>query len=122
MFTKLRLERFKNFRSTELSLGPFTLLVGTNAAGKSNIGEALRFLHGLGQAAEIFGEVRGEGGELVWKGVRGGTRKVARNGATTFEIETEFDTATSPNKQFRVQIEVAPGKSQSPPQLERFSS
>src|SRR5437899_12382925 len=89
MFTKLRLERFKNFRSAELALGPFTLLVGTNAAGKSNIRDAFLFLHGLGRGYEledIFGEVRGEGGELVWRGIRGGTRGITFNGEEKFGI------------------------------------
>jgi AAA15 family ATPase/GTPase len=37
MFTKLKLERFKNFEEAELSLGPLTVLIGANASGKSPI-------------------------------------------------------------------------------------
>ena len=50
MFTSLRLERFKNFKDTELKLGPFTVLIGANASGKSNIRDAFRFLHGIAAA------------------------------------------------------------------------
>ena len=45
MLNKLRLERFKNFKNAELILGPLTVLVGTNASGKSNIRDAFRFLY-----------------------------------------------------------------------------
>ncbi len=59
MFKKLTLENFKNFKQAELTLGPFTVLVGANATGKSNLREAFRFLHGVGRGytlPEIIGE------------------------------------------------------------------
>jgi len=46
MFTSLRLERFKSFEDVELKLGPFTVLIGANASGESNIRDAFRLLHG----------------------------------------------------------------------------
>ncbi|NJM35747.1 MAG: AAA family ATPase [Rhodomicrobium sp.] len=64
MLKKLRLERFKNFKEAELTLGPLTTLVGTNASGKSNIRDAFRFLHGISRGyslAEIIGEKYVEG-------------------------------------------------------------
>ena len=74
MITSLRLERFKNFRDATLGLGPFTVLIGANASGKSNIRDAFLFLHGIGRGyalAEILGE-KYVGGERVWSGIRGG--------------------------------------------------
>jgi AAA15 family ATPase/GTPase len=59
MFTSLRLERFKDFRDAELKLGPFTVLIGANASGKSNVRDAFRFLHDIGRGyslADIIGE------------------------------------------------------------------
>jgi AAA15 family ATPase/GTPase len=58
MIHSLQLTNFKNFQATALSLGKFTLLVGTNASGKSNLRDAFRFLHGIERGyslAEIFG-------------------------------------------------------------------
>ena len=49
MITSLRLVDFKNFADETLHLGPFTLIVGANASGKSNIRDAFRFLHGIGR-------------------------------------------------------------------------
>ena len=89
MLKKLRLERFKNFNNAELNLDNFTLLLGTNASGKSNIREAFRFLHGISRGytiAEVLGEKWGEGGVLQWRGIRGGTREVAFLGSSTFAI------------------------------------
>jgi predicted ATPase len=93
MLTALRLQGFKNFRDTSLTLGPLTLLVGTNAAGKSNLRDAFRFLHGVARGyslAEIIGEKWGEGGVLQWRGIRGGTREAAFEGATSFALEVGF--------------------------------
>ena len=93
MLKKLRLERFKNFKEAELVLGPLTLLVGTNASGKSNIRDAFRFLHGISRGytlAEIIGEKWIEGGVLQWKGIRGGTREATFQGASTFALEVSF--------------------------------
>ena len=79
MFKSLRLERFKNFKDAELTLGPFTVLIGANASGKSNVRDAFRFLHGIARGynlTEIIGEKFSEGGERVWSGVRGGVARL----------------------------------------------
>ncbi|MGH9824308.1 MAG: AAA family ATPase, partial [Blastocatellia bacterium] len=60
---------------TTIRFGGLTLIIGTNASGKSNIRDGLRFVHGLARGytlGEIVGEKYGEGGERVWKGIRGG--------------------------------------------------
>jgi len=68
MLTRLQLHDFKNYQSAALPLGPFTVLCGLNAAGKSNVCDALRFLHGIARGytlADIIGEKWGEGGVLL---------------------------------------------------------
>ncbi|MDY6803070.1 MAG: ATP-binding protein [Cyanobacteriota bacterium] len=93
MLKKLKLERFKNFREAELNLGNLTLLVGTNASGKSNIRDAFRFLHGISRGyslPDIIGEKWIEGGVLQWRGIRGGTKEIAFKGETTFALEVSL--------------------------------
>ncbi len=93
MLKKLGLERFKNFKDTELNLGSLTILVGTNASGKSNIRDAFRVLHGISRnysLAEIFGEKWIEGGVLQWRGIRGGTKEVTFQGESTFALSVSF--------------------------------
>ncbi|WP_089725784.1 AAA family ATPase [Candidatus Thiosymbion oneisti] len=87
MLRRLGLFRFKSFRDAILDFGSLTLLVGANASGKSNLRDALRFLHGVGLGyplAEILGEKYGPGGILQWRGIRGGAREVAFGGASDF--------------------------------------
>jgi len=88
----IHLKRFRNFQDATLKLGPLTILIGANAAGKSNLRDAFLFLHGIGRGyslAEIFGE-NYVGGERVWNGTRGGVREVAYFGSDSFEISVNF--------------------------------
>ena len=65
MITGLQLVDFKNFADATLRVGPFTVIVGANASGKSNVRDAFRFLHGVGRGytlAEILGGRWGPGG------------------------------------------------------------
>lgn len=89
MIKSLHLESFKSFAEADLDVGPFTVLVGTNASGKSNIRDAFRFLHGVARRyslAEIMGAKYVEGGVLQWRGIRGGTREVTPPGVGSFAI------------------------------------
>ena len=81
MLTSLRLVNFKNFEDETLKLGPFTVIVGANASGKSNIRDAFRFLHGIGRGytlAEIIGGKVGVGGQLEWEPIRGAPNEIVR--------------------------------------------
>jgi predicted ATPase len=119
MIQKLRLQTFKNLRDTTLALGDFTLLVGTNASGKSNLRDAFRFLHGVSRAytlAEIIGEKWIEGGSQVWKGIRGGTRESTYQGAATFTIEASLATR-SDAVTYTYKITVDVGANGKPPKV-----
>lgn len=90
MITSLRLVNFKNFADETLRMGPFTVIAGANASGKSNIRDALRFLHGVGRGytlAEILDRKYGPGGDLQWDGIRGAPNEVARLGCDGFEVQ-----------------------------------
>lgn len=81
MITRLRLQNFKNFADAELKLGAFTVILGTNASGKSNIRDAFRFLHGIGRGyslSEIIGGKFGDGGQKIWSQMRGAMNAVSR--------------------------------------------
>ncbi len=92
MIASIRLENFTNFAKETLNLGPFTVIVGANASGKSNIRAAFRFLHGIGRGytlAEIFGGKYGPGGQVEWGPIRGAANEMARVGHTSFSITTK---------------------------------
>ena len=97
MIASLRLVNFKNFADETLRIGPFTVIVGANASGKSNIRDAFRFLHGIGRGytlAEIMGGKHGVGGQREWEGIRGATDEIVRFGQPAFSLHVEIDKLT----------------------------
>ena len=100
MINSVRLVNFKNFADETLKLGAFTVIVGANASGKSNIRDAFRFLHGIGRGytlAEILGGKYGPGGQMEWEPIRGAPGEVVRLGTelsnphSTFSIDVRVD-------------------------------
>lgn len=53
MLNTFTLKNFKSYRDAQLPLGALTVLIGANAAGKSNAIEALRFLSWLAQGQKL---------------------------------------------------------------------
>ena len=88
MITSVRLRNFKNFSDETLRLGPFTVIIGANGSGKSNIRDAFRFLHGIGRGyalrgytlSEIIHGKYGAGGQMEWAGIRGAPDEIIRFG------------------------------------------
>ena len=93
MITSLRLVDFKNFADETLRAGPFTVIVGANASGKSNIRDAFRFLHGIGRGytlAEIIGGKYGAGGQVEWAPIRGAASEIIRFEQSGFSLRVEL--------------------------------
>ena len=78
MITSLRLVNFKNFADETLHLGPFTLIVGANASGKSNIRDAFRFLHGTGRGLHLGGDSSVVSTAQDWEPIRGAANEIIR--------------------------------------------
>ena len=94
MITSLRLVNFKNFADETLKVGPFTVIVGANASGKSNIRDAFRFLHGIGRGytlAEVLGGKYGAGGQLEWGPIRGAADEIVRFGQPFFALQVDVN-------------------------------
>ncbi len=94
MITSLRLVNFKNFADETLRVGPFTVIVGANASGKSNIRDAFRFLHGIGRGytlAEIIGGQYGGGGQSEWAEIRGAMKEIIRFGQPAFSLQVKME-------------------------------
>ena len=112
MIASIRLENFKNFVKERLGLGPFTVIVGANASGKSNIRDAFRFLHGIGRGyalAEIFGGKYGPGGQVEWGPIRGAANEMARFGHESFSIVTRLKGLNGTKGSIQHMIEVGIG-------------
>ena len=90
MITALKLHDFKNFADETLRVGPFTVIVGANASGKSNIRDAFRILHGIGRGytvADIIGGKYGAGGQVEWEQIRGAAGEINRFKRGAFRLE-----------------------------------
>ena len=98
MLRSITLGNFKSFPLSTAPLGPLTLIVGTNASGKSNLREALRLFHGVGlgySLADILGDKYGPGGVLQWRGIRGGAIEASYRGLGELFLQMEFEVLES---------------------------
>src|SRR5437763_1875793 len=84
--TKIKIANFKSFEALEVDLRPLNIVVGGNAAGKSNFLEVFRFLrdlaaHGLEDAVSLQG-----GMEYL------ANLKIGRQQPVSLEVTFDFET------------------------------
>ena len=101
MFTRLNLRDFKSFAQAELRFGRITTIIGANAAGKSNIRDALKFLHATGRGLTLP-EIFGGKSSVGWSGIRGGAPGTVRTGMKRFQLEFHAD----PLLTYRIEVSV----------------
>jgi predicted ATPase len=70
MLTRLRIQGFKTLYDVDIRFGPFTCIAGANGVGKSNLFDAIRFLHLLSKhpMMEAVQKVRDTGGRSAEPG------------------------------------------------------
>lgn len=90
MLTRLRVQGFKNLVDLEVRFGPFTCMAGLNATGKSNVFDAISFLHWLTQrpimeAVQLVRETKGRAPEPA-------------------ELFTKFEGYTAPEMRFTAEV------------------
>lgn len=78
MLTRLEIDGFKTFEHEAVDLAPFTAIVGSNAAGKSNLFDAIQLLSNLAtrDVAEAVKDMRGEPLELFRQTPSGRSRQI----------------------------------------------
>ncbi|GAX44458.1 ATPase-like protein [Tolypothrix sp. NIES-4075] len=84
MLKKLVLENWKSFRYAELPIDPLTVLIGTNASGKSNVVEALEFLQRIIRGESIEAALAGD---KTFPSIRGGVEWAALKPETQFTLK-----------------------------------
>ncbi len=113
MLSGLQLWNFKSFGAPSgavAEFGPLTLVLGANASGKSNLGDALRLLHGVGlgfSMPEILGGKFGPGGIPMWPGIRGGAHEVVTHGEHEFMVACDVLVAVDRTLVYRLQVDVS---------------
>lgn len=88
MLKQITLENWKSFRHAELYIDPLTVLIGTNASGKSNVVDALDFLNSMMQRASVETVLIGD---RFTSGIRGGIEWAARKPETKFSFQVLVD-------------------------------
>lgn len=83
MITELRLQNWKSFSDAKLYIDPITIIIGTNASGKSNIFDALKLLCALALPADVAD---------IAKDVRGGADGIIRRGQNDCTLTAVMDT------------------------------
>ena len=84
MIKQLILENWKSFRHAVLDIDPLTVMIGTNASGKSNAIEALEFLKRTVEGRDFQTALAGD---LTLPGIRGGIDWAALKPASQFTLK-----------------------------------
>jgi predicted ATPase len=88
MITQLRLINWKSFDDATLFIDRVTVLIGTNASGKSNALDALLFLKRITSGLSLTGALQGEQGLSA---MRGGLEWACLDKGASFTIEAHID-------------------------------
>lgn len=98
MLRRLKVEGFKSLRSVDVELAPLTVVFGPNAAGKSNLLEAMLVLSRLMTERTIadafLPPFRGLPSEAFTLG-EGGLSEMVGNGSAAFSMEADFERGDS---------------------------
>lgn len=78
MLTRIEIDGFKSFEGLAIDFLPFTVVLGNNAAGKSNLFDAIKLMSNLAttDVAEAFKNMRGEPLELFRQTARGRVNQI----------------------------------------------
>lgn len=83
MITELQLENWKSYEKASLHIDPISVLVGTNASGKSNALDALLLLNRVAMGVMLTSALKGDGTQAP---VRGGIEWAARQPGAVFAL------------------------------------
>ncbi|MBK5941487.1 AAA family ATPase [Halochromatium roseum] len=83
MLKELRLRNWKSFADATLYIDPLTILIGSNASGKSNALDALLFLSRVSRGISLFSAIAGD---LNLPALRGGIEWVCRKPEKRFSL------------------------------------
>ena len=105
MITKVHFGAFKSHVRSELPLEPLTILVGTNASGKTNAVEGLILLSSIAAGAEIGHSIESAKGHI-----RGGSPHCAPFGSNQFSLGCDFESPLPDKGEYcRYQIDIGIG-------------
>jgi len=84
MISEISLKNWKSHRDSTLHIDTLSVLIGTNASGKSNALDALLFLNRIANGAQLTAALQGDGIQIA---VRGGVEWAPRRPGDTFTLQ-----------------------------------
>lgn len=103
MISQLHLEHWKSYVSADLQVDPLTVVIGTNASGKSNALDALAFLNRVANGAMFTAALQGDG---LLPALRGGVEWSARKPGSTFALSVVCRADDVTDYKYRIECEV----------------
>lgn len=104
MITVLQLENWKSYEKSSLHIDPLTILIGTNASGKSNALDAFVFLNRITSGAMLTSALQGDGALTP---MRGGVDWAAQRPGTKFAIGAVCRTDEVTDYEYRIECRVS---------------
>ena len=100
MITLLHLDNWKSFEQSTLYIDSLTVLIGTNASGKSNALDALSFLNRVATGTMLTAALQGDTGLPA---LRGGTEWAARKPGNTFSLGVTCKADVTTDYEYRLE-------------------
>ncbi|MEM0993599.1 MAG: ATP-binding protein [Bacteroidota bacterium] len=103
MIKELHLENWKSYASGKLYIDPLTILIGTNASGKSNVVDALLFLQKISRGLQLTSAVRGDQDN---EGIRGNLDWLIKKGEEKATLKIIFQSSIHPSTDYEYFISI----------------
>lgn len=103
MIKQINLYNWKSFSKAQFYIDPLTVLIGTNASGKSNILDALNFIQKISLGKQITSAINGDSSS---EGVRGGIEWMIKRGKDCCRIEVIIGDTQNDLVEYSYSIEI----------------
>lgn len=103
MITAFEFRNWKSYRVSTLYVDPLTVLIGTNASGKSNALDALLFLNRIAHGEQLSAALQGDSASSA---VRGGLEWAARRPGDSFSLQVTVREDASTDYEYRIEARI----------------
>lgn len=104
MITVLHLENWKSYEKSVLQIDPLTVLIGTNASGKSNALDAFVLLNRIASGSMLTAALQGDGALTA---LRGGIDWAAQRPGSKFAIGATCRVDDLTDYEYRIECQIA---------------
>lgn len=111
MLKEVRYKNWKSFADATLYIDPLTILIGTNASGKSNALDGLAFLNRVVQGKDLQTILSGDPALLLEaniQAIRGGVEWASRRPFTTFTLEAVIEYNEKIDYHYSIEVSTTP--------------